>query len=489
MATLEKPTRVRKRDRFKELVAGRGSANASPSDIAAPRHSGGADSQASSLIGYALDAQDTENRPVSEDNTLFDGDKDVEDGGAGSGPATRAPGGTAEKADDTTDARTTTQDIARDAADSVTIAPDAEPVVAPDAEPVGSSKDSLVGNDGRPRLEASLWDQAFDNLDAKDQKRLEKSLGFGNSKTNETTDDMLDSVVKVVTAKKEKAEKDAWKFTFAGRTRYMKDELGKIVTWLVRFKEVGDIVVQFDPVHAALPWAAFRFILQTLTMEREQEGIILLCLERIAKLVMRCRIYQRMYLRDHQTNSSEVAERLEQAMIVAFQESLSFVSLALTLEDKSVLGRAMHGIFNPSRAARHLSSIKEAESQLIIEAGVCNEELLVSLGSNTSQLSAEYSALKHLMEDDLVRLNTTTQTLLTSLQHKERCDLLQWLSPVAHETDHENKRKGRVDGTGEWLLAHPFYRKWRDSASSTIFWLHGIRKSRPPQAPPCIYRS
>ena len=30
---------------------------------------------------------------------------------------------------------------------------------------------------------------------------------------------------------------------------------------LNKFKEIGDIVVQYDPVHAALPWAGVRFIL------------------------------------------------------------------------------------------------------------------------------------------------------------------------------------------------------------------------------------
>ena len=29
-----------------------------------------------------------------------------------------------------------------------------------------------------------------------------------------------------------------------------------------KFKEVGDIAVQYDPGHAALPWAAIRFFLQ-----------------------------------------------------------------------------------------------------------------------------------------------------------------------------------------------------------------------------------
>lgn len=38
--------------------------------------------------------------------------------------------------------------------------------------------------------------------------------------------------------------------------------LKKIVAWIHRFKETGDTLVQYDPGHAALPWAAVRFLLQ-----------------------------------------------------------------------------------------------------------------------------------------------------------------------------------------------------------------------------------
>lgn len=38
--------------------------------------------------------------------------------------------------------------------------------------------------------------------------------------------------------------------------------ISKIITCMRRFKEVGDIAVNFDPAHAALPWAAFRFVLE-----------------------------------------------------------------------------------------------------------------------------------------------------------------------------------------------------------------------------------
>ena len=41
----------------------------------------------------------------------------------------------------------------------------------------------------------------------------------------------------------------------------MREKAVKLVGWIEKFKEVVNIAVQYDPVHAALPWAGVRFIL------------------------------------------------------------------------------------------------------------------------------------------------------------------------------------------------------------------------------------
>lgn len=53
-----------------------------------------------------------------------------------------------------------------------------------------------------------------------------------------------------------------WTFTIAGRTVTLKDEADKVVHWLNRFKGVGDIVANVDPVHVGLPWAGIRLLLE-----------------------------------------------------------------------------------------------------------------------------------------------------------------------------------------------------------------------------------
>lgn len=68
-----------------------------------------------------------------------------------------------------------------------------------------------------------------------------------------------------LTAAKEKQRcciEKKWTCTFGGRSITLKDEAEKIVRWLDRFKAVGDIAVNADPVHAGLPWAGIRLLLE-----------------------------------------------------------------------------------------------------------------------------------------------------------------------------------------------------------------------------------
>lgn len=66
-------------------------------------------------------------------------------------------------------------------------------------------------------------------------------------------------------AEKSRQECDSkkWKYTrSSGETVVVRERLGKVIRWVDLFKEVGDTIVQYDPGHAALPWAGVRFLLQ-----------------------------------------------------------------------------------------------------------------------------------------------------------------------------------------------------------------------------------
>ncbi|KAF8244963.1 hypothetical protein K440DRAFT_557334, partial [Wilcoxina mikolae CBS 423.85] len=100
----------------------------------------------------------------------------------------------------------------------------------------------------------SLWDKAFGNLSEEDRNEIH-SQGL----------DRLDCLGKLLakTIQSEDACRErGMKFEFAGKTFIVRDLAEKSISWISRFKEIGDLAVQYDPGHAALPWAGLRFLLE-----------------------------------------------------------------------------------------------------------------------------------------------------------------------------------------------------------------------------------
>lgn len=46
------------------------------------------------------------------------------------------------------------------------------------------------------------------------------------------------------------------------RTINLREVFQTMANWIQKFIEVGDVAAQYDPIHAALPWAAVRLLLK-----------------------------------------------------------------------------------------------------------------------------------------------------------------------------------------------------------------------------------
>lgn len=74
----------------------------------------------------------------------------------------------------------------------------------------------------------------------------------------------MDALISMTKSMQNECEKGSYKFRFGEKEIILRDVAGKIVFWLNKFKDVGDATVNFAPVHAGLPWAGIRFLLQVL---------------------------------------------------------------------------------------------------------------------------------------------------------------------------------------------------------------------------------
>jgi bifunctional pyridoxal-dependent enzyme with beta-cystathionase and maltose regulon repressor activities len=74
---------------------------------------------------------------------------------------------------------------------------------------------------------------------------------------------VLDDLLEEVAKRKRLFQEKQWRYTKRnGDVVIIRDTLSRIVEWVKKFRDVGDVVVQYDPTHAALPWAGVRLLLQ-----------------------------------------------------------------------------------------------------------------------------------------------------------------------------------------------------------------------------------
>ena len=105
-----------------------------------------------------------------------------------------------------------------------------------------------------------MWSRAIsaDELSSQERKTL-TDIGFGvdGREMASALSSMTDGILN-----EKKGELWKVKFREGSEEVVLRDVGMKILRWVDKFKQIGDIIVQYDPAHAALPWAGFRFLLQ-----------------------------------------------------------------------------------------------------------------------------------------------------------------------------------------------------------------------------------
>ena len=100
----------------------------------------------------------------------------------------------------------------------------------------------------------SLWQKAFDTLPQKERNLLNVTSVDRLKILNEVKDAALEA--------QDQCARKQWRIKWNGREVVLRDLAGKLIVLIDQFGSILDLVVQYDPVHAALPWAAFRLILK-----------------------------------------------------------------------------------------------------------------------------------------------------------------------------------------------------------------------------------
>lgn len=306
-----------------------------------------------------------------------------------------------------------------------------------------------------------------------------------------------------VQEKKKRCEEERWRFVFKGHEYVLCDVADKVYTWLDRFKQIGDIAVNVDPLHAGLPWAGIRVLVQVrqcsifMVLEyellgnqvltpmqiaisgKEQMGALLLGLNKVLYLLDRCTIYEILYTYNSQPKDAGEAlalKNLTSALIELYAIILLFLAKANGFFGKSTAHRSLSAFLSPTDVVDLEKKCHSSEERVEREAGNCERYCRYQAQSQEFQ---NLTKLLQGLEDQnklLSGLKGAIDTISSRAKNDDQNKILSWVSKIQFKKIHESARDGRTVDTGAWLLEHNKFKRWSLSDKSEILWLHGIRK-------------
>lgn len=335
---------------------------------------------------------------------------------------------------------------------------------------------------GKPQR-PDLWGPAFALLSPKEQSFIRYDVLNTNSTAKDIT--IVEATLEAIQDKRKLCMQKRWTFTtISGRRIIIRDVLDKIATWLNRFKEVGDVLMQYDPSYAALPWAAIRFLLQASVNDIETFTTMAEHLETVARLTARYSIFEAVYLSAETGKLSSAQDKLSDALVLLYAECLRHLVDIKKYYDRTTKGRIAQSILQSSAEngnSNRLKSIATKEEEVERLAQIVQTERIIQLNGliKTSEDKSQQSlqSLEGLLRSltaPMLRLSDPLTLLQDTLQEAERRKFLLWLSGHNYRQYHESTYKEIVPGTCQWIFDKFEYQDWQRSSVCSILWLHGI---------------
>lgn len=101
------------------------------------------------------------------------------------------------------------------------------------------------------------------------------------------------------------------------------------------------------------------------------------------------------------------------------------------------------------------------------------DDQISDVASKMDNLAISVQADKAQIIDAIDSAAQPIKTVTDYVDAKEMDEVLRWYSTVPCQSTHDKVHEHIVEGTGHWLLNHPFVTRWISSKSSSLLWLHG----------------
>ncbi|KAI8297340.1 hypothetical protein K4K59_003517 [Colletotrichum sp. SAR11_240] len=193
-----------------------------------------------------------------------------------------------------------------------------------------------------------LWAKARERLPEDVQEWL--SNLNADSQQSPIDAQLIDQLISEAHKKQEELEKGRHSFILkAGKHKLeLRPVFENMIKWIDKFKGIGDVVSSFDPVHAALPWAAFRFVLQHLVAEHEHADKFVELLASIPRLLFTGRVFELVYTKksmhleesqDENPIGLESLDHLHRELVDLYSRLLSALQFCYSFFSKTGAGK------------------------------------------------------------------------------------------------------------------------------------------------------
>ncbi|KAK0249913.1 hypothetical protein LTS09_014936 [Friedmanniomyces endolithicus] len=242
---------------------------------------------------------------------------------------------------------------------------------------------------------SSILADALEALDREDRETIRTLLP-----TNVfTIDAALNEVHGAVCELGELCANKRWSWTYKGHKVYVHDQVDKVVQLLDKFKSVGDVVANVDPIHVGLPWAGIRLILEVSSAEdlcpitfaptvmhkvalsdSPQRATLVTGIELSFHISNRLKAYLGAYARAFPSLASENFRR---SVVNLYAHIFRFLGCAIRIQQKSAVSRTAQALWDTSDLTRFEERCDILCSRAGEEARICDsgESLRIQLQS------------------------------------------------------------------------------------------------------------
>ncbi|KAE9376374.1 hypothetical protein N431DRAFT_479659 [Stipitochalara longipes BDJ] len=337
-----------------------------------------------------------------------------------------------------------------------------------------------IRTDSDDQNERDYWGIALSRLDWKKQGRIKRALAEQRETlgSNERVDNRSiawpEVIAELCRQREEEHRGKKWKVRFAGHDVNLRKTLKSWVKFFNNVKLIGDVVVNVDPLHAGLPWAAIRLIITTITPSSEQNGAIYAGIENIL-FIMNCgAAYEVSLAALYDSLPSDVLRNFERSLVNLYEHLLKFLGSALAFQEKNVLRRAFSALWTVQDATSFSEGCLKLEQKLDTESKLLESHRNKEVAEKIDAILKSSDYLEQKITD-----STDTQSLIDALrvelkEEMENQEALNWVSSIPVLDHHINAKEGRAAETGQWVFGKHEFSKWEKSQAPCLLWIHGI---------------